>query len=207
MVVLILAIIAFILTRSNRTSYVKWIFDRVSADVPIFLDLFRDINHLKDYLILLQNEMGYLVTASYFIFFFLSVMFFFSIFSLSSQKSLSPALLSWYKCLGVEKRCSLKSTSIYYLLTSIVLILTTTLSVYSLNWEIIGRYVDPICPGLFLFGLISLFHMNNASEKQDIKSSCDTGGYIRLNFLLQLPRIDTEYNNNFLYNLSEKLSS
>jgi len=39
--------------------------------------------------------------------------------------------------------------------------------VYRLNWEIIGRYIDPIIPGLFLFGLIALYQIDENFNKRN----------------------------------------
>lgn len=163
-----LAIFGIVFTRSNGLAYFKWMYYRFESDGQIFLNLLKDADLLKNYLVMLQNEIGYLIIASYFIFFFISLVFFLQLFSSDSKKSLCPDLLSWFKSLDIKKRRSLASTSIYYFITSVALIFATTISVYELHWNIIGRYIDPIVPGLFIFGLIGLFHMHRASGKQGL---------------------------------------
>jgi len=164
---LFLAISGLVLSISHGHSYLKWMYDRTSSDSQIFLTLFTDFHHLKTYLALLQNEMGYMIVATYFIFSVLSLMFFLNVFLPPGRRCISPSFLNWYKSLRIEKKHSLKSTSIYFLLTSVVLILTTTMYVYRLNWEIIGRYIDPIIPGLFLFGLIALYQIDENFNKRN----------------------------------------
>lgn len=163
-----LAIVGLVFTRSNGLAYLKWMYDRIEFDGQNFFNLLRDVNLLKDYMVLLQNEIGYLVIASYFIFFFISLIFFFCVFSSACKKSLCPDLSSWFESLDNEKRSSLASTSVYYFLTSIALVFATTISVYELHSNLIGRYIDPIIPGLFIFGLIGLFHMRGISRKRDL---------------------------------------
>ena len=164
---LFLAISGLVLSISHGHSYLKWMYDRTSSDSQIFLTLFTDFRHLKTYLALLQNEMGYMIVVTYFIFSVLSLMFFLNVFLPLGRRCISPSFLNWYKSLRIEKKHSLKSTSIYFLLTSVVLILTTTMYVYRLNWEIIGRYIDPIIPGLFLFGLIALYQIDENFNKRN----------------------------------------
>lgn len=196
-----LAIVGLVFTRSNGLAYFKWMYDRVEYDGQIFLNLLRDADQLKNYLTLLQNEIGYLVIASYFIFFFISLIFFYQVFSTANRKSFCPDLLSWFKSVDDEKRSALVSTSVYYFLTSVALVFATTISVYELHSNIIGRYIDPIIPGLFIFGLIGLFHMHRTSGKRDLGIIIFSLIFF-LGYPVLTPNIITIYYTNFLKSLA-----
>lgn len=168
--IVLLGLFGLALTGSDRSSYFNWLIDRARADSQVFLSLFLDINHLKSYLVLLQNEIGYLIIASYFIFTYLAIRLFSGLFLASVKQIGASSISSWFDSLGREKMQALRSVSIYYLLTSAILVFTTTLSVYQLQQELIGRYIDPIIPGLFLFGFIGLYHMHEAPQKRDSRA-------------------------------------
>jgi len=181
------ALIGLALTGSDRFSYFDWLFGRTKEDCQVFLNLLSDTDLLKNYLVLLQNEIGYLIVASYFIFSFITVKFFYEIFIASGrQGSLTPSP-SRLTSQGRERRQALKSASIYFLISSIILILTTTLSVHQEQREIIGRYVDPIIPGLFLFGLIGVYHMHEASEKPNYMATIILASIFSIIFFFNFP--------------------
>jgi hypothetical protein len=167
-VAIFLAISGAILSRSNGQYYINWIYDRINTDGQTFLTIFADVNQLRVFLALLQNEIGYIILTTYFIFLFLSIIFFLNIFLPVNRSGFSQVIRGWYQSLSVEKRYSLKATSVYYLLNSAFLVFATTMSTYHMNWEIIGRYIDPIIPGFFLIGFIVLYQIHEALDKKDI---------------------------------------
>jgi len=172
-----LALFGLVLTGSDRIAYFNWFYDRAKADGQMFLNLFGNVNSLKDYLVLLQNEIGYLIMASYFIFFCLVVKSFSELFFASG----------WFTSLGKERMQALKSVGIYYLLSSVILILTTTMSVYNEGRELVGRYIDPIIPGLFLFGLVGIYQMHKASEKPNYKTAIILASIFSIIFFFNFP--------------------
>ena len=172
-----LALFGLVLTGSDRIHYINWFNYRANEYGQMFLNLFGDVNSLKDYLVLLQNEIGYLIVASYFIFFYLAVKFFSALFFASG----------WFTSLVKERRQALKSVGIYYLLSSVILILTTTMSVYNEEREIVGRYIDPIIPGLFLFGLVGVYQMHEASEKPNYKTAIILASIFSIIFFFNFP--------------------
>lgn len=203
LILLVSSLVAFglVLNRSNGLAYFKWMFDRAKIDGQTFFNLLKDAGLLKNYLILLQNEIGYLIIASYFIFFFVSLVFFYHVLSSASKYRLCPDFLSWFKSLDNEKKRSLASTSVYYLLTSVALVFATTISVYRQHWEIIGRYIDPIIPGFFIFGLIGLFQICRVSVKQGWGIIIFSLIFF-LGYPLLTPNIITIYYINFLKSLA-----
>lgn len=182
-----LALFGLVLAGSDRISYFNWFYDRIKADGQMFLNLFGDVNSLKDYLVLLQNEIGYLIVASYFIFFYLAVKFFSDLFFASDRQSSHPSISGWFTSLVKERRQALKSVGIYYLLSSVILILTTTMSVYQEEREMVGRYIDPIIPGLFLFGLVGVYQMHKASEKPNYKKAILLASIFSIIFFFNFP--------------------
>jgi hypothetical protein len=202
----LLALFGLALTGSDRISYFYWFYNRVNVDGQIFLNLFKDGNLMKEFLVLLRNEVGYLIIASYFIFSYIFIVFFSKLFFASFWQNISPHISTFFNSLGRRKGLALKTVAIYYLLASAILILTTTMAVYRFQQEIIGRYIDPIIPGLFLFGFVGLYHMHNASEKQDLRVVAILTIIFALIFFnsypILTPNIVTIYYINFLKSLA-----
>jgi len=187
-----LALFGLILTGSKRISYFDWLYNRAKIDGQIFLEIFNNINHLKDYLVLLQNEIAYLMIASYFIFFYITIMFFLSIYFISVRQSKYASISGSLNYLSREKRHALKSVGIYYLSASAILVLTTTMSAYKLEQEIYGRYIDPLIPGLFLFGLIGLYQTYKFSEKPNFRIITTVGIIFSIIFFYNFPALKAE---------------
>jgi hypothetical protein len=187
-----LALFGLVLTGSERISYFNWLYDRVKIDSQFFLEIFNNINHLNDYLVLLQNEIAYLMIASYFIFFYIVIMFFLAVFSKSVRQSKYASISSWLNSLDREKRQALKSVGIYYLSACAILILATTMSAYKLEQEIYGRYIDPIVPGLFLFGLIGLYQTYKVPEKLNFWIITTIGIIFSIIFFYNFPILKAE---------------
>ena len=181
-----MGILGLLLTGTNN-AYFKWFYNRIVSDGQIILNIFSDADHLMHYIALLQNEVGYLIVASYFIFFFISIILFHQMFVGSNREILHPSLLKWYTSIEIEKRRSLKSVSVYFLLSSTILILATTVTTYKLGWEIIGRYIDPIIPGIYLFGLIGLYQINEDSRKPNFRLSALLAAIFTLIFFFRFP--------------------
>ena len=182
-----LALFGLVLIGSDQFYYIKWFHNYANAYGQMFLNLFGDVNSLKDYLVLLQNEIGYLIVASYFIFSYLFIKFFSDLFFASGRQSSHLSNSGWFTSLGKERRHALKSVGIYYLLSSVFLILTTTMSVYHEERELVGRYIDPIIPGLFLFGLVGVYQMHKASEKPNYKTAIILASIFSIIFFFNFP--------------------
>ncbi|MFZ3147622.1 MAG: glycosyltransferase family 39 protein [Methanothrix sp.] len=187
-----LALFALVLTGLERISYFYWLYDRAKIDSQFFLEIFNNMTHLKDYLVLLQNEIAYLMIASYFIFFYIFIMFFLEVFSISVRQSKYASISSWLNSLGGEKRHALRSVGIYYLSTWAILVLTTTMSAYKLDQEIYGRYIDPIVPSLFLFGLIGIYQTHKVSKKPNFRIITSIGIISSIIFFYNFPALKAE---------------
>ncbi len=178
--------LGLVLTGTNNV-YFKWFRYRIVSDGQIILNIFDDADHLMHFMALLQNEIGYLIIASYFIFFFLAISFFHHMFFASTHEILHSSLLKWYNSMEIENRRSLKSVSVYFLISSAIIIPATTAITYRENWEIIGRYIDPIVPGICLFGLIGLYHIYENQRTPNFRLSALLAVIFSLIFFFRFP--------------------
>ncbi len=197
-IVLFLAVFAIILTRTNRYNYLMWMYSRVNEDVQVYFALLTNADSLKAYLALMQNEIGYMIIATYFIFIILSLIFFWLLFLPSNRICISPSLSGWCRSLSAEKRRSLQSAIIYFLLICAALIPSTTMYVFRLsheiaygneNWVIISRYIDPVIPGLFLFGLMALYGIRETLDKRSLALIVASAAIFSVVFFMRFPAL------------------
>ncbi|HQB07550.1 MAG: glycosyltransferase family 39 protein [Methanothrix sp.] len=173
--ILFLVISAIILNRMDGYHYLVWMYSHANTDMQIYSALFSNADNLKAYLVLLQNEIGYIIITTYFIFIVLSSIFFLHLFLPTNKICISSSLAEWFRTMSAQRKISLKSTSIYFLLIFIVLVPSTTTYVYRMNqefpegnWVLISRYIDPIIPAFFLFGLMALYKIRETPEKRSL---------------------------------------
>lgn len=167
--------------------YFKWFHNRIVSDGQIILNIFGDADNLMHFMALMQNEIGYIIIASYFIFFFLAILLFCQMFFASTRGILHSSLLKWYNSMEIKNRRSLKSVSVYFLVSSAIIIPATTVTTYRENWEIIGRYIDPIVPGICLFGLIGLYQIYEYQRKPNFRLSALLAAIFSLIFFFRFP--------------------
>jgi len=167
--------------------YFKWFHNRIVSDGQIILNIFGDADNLMHFMALMQNEIGYIIIASYFIFFFLAILLFCQMFFASTRGILHSPLLKWYNSMEIKNRRSLKSVSVYFLISSAIIIPATTVTTYRENWEIIGRYIDPIVPGICLFGLIGLYQIYENKRRPNFRLSALLAAIFSLIFFFRFP--------------------
>jgi len=167
--------------------YFKWFHNRIVSDGQIILNIFGDADNLMHFMALMQNEIGYIIIASYFIFFFLAIILFCQMFFASTRGILHSPLLKWYNSMEIKNRRSLKSVSVYFLISSAIIIPATTVTTYRENWEIIGRYIDPIVPGICLFGLIGLYQIYENKRRPNFRLSALLAAIFSLIFFFRFP--------------------
>jgi hypothetical protein len=197
-----LLLFAVALAGSDLSSYLNWFWLRAGGDLQIFLDLFGDFSQLRDYLIMLRNEVGYLILASYFILLFILICFFYDLFFKFNKKS-GCLQNSWFNFPSQRSMTSLKSVGIYYIASSFILLFATTLSAYWLQ-RVMGRYLNPLIPGLFLFGLIGLYRFREVSAKPNFKLITISAIVFTLIFFFRYQETDLEaiYYLNFMEGLA-----
>lgn len=167
--------------------YFKWFHNRIVSDGQIILNIFGDADNLMHFMALMQNEIGYIIIASYFIFFFLAILLFCQMFFASTRGILHSPLFKWYNSMEIKNRRSLKSVSVYFLVSSAIIIPATTVTTYRENWEIIGRYIDPIVPGICLFGLIGLYQIYENKRRPNFRLSALLAAIFSLIFFFRFP--------------------
>ena len=186
-----LASIGLIIAGSGHNSYLGWLRDRITTDSQIFLDLFTNINNLMEYVILLQKEIAYLMLGSYFIFFYITIILLLVMYLRRVRAGECTIISCRPNSLGKED-LAIESVGIYLLATSATLLLLTAMSAYKSEQEVYGRYIDPIIPGLFIFGLIGLYHMYQASEKPKIWMLAIVGIALSIIFFYNFPILKAE---------------
>lgn len=186
-----LATISLIIAGSGHNSYLGWLHDRIATDGQLFLGLFTDINNLMDYVILLQKEIAYLMLGSYFIFFYITIILLLAMY-LGRVRAAECTIISCRPSSLGKGDLAIESVGIYLLATSVTLLLLTAMSAYKSEQEVYGRYIDPIIPGLFIFGLIGLYHMYQASEKPKIGMPAIVGIALSIIFFYNFPILKAE---------------
>lgn len=161
--------IGFFLIGSEHNSYLYWLHDRIKTDGQIFLELFTDTNYLQNYLSMLHKEIAYLMIGSYFVFFYIAIIFLFDIYSAKAKECGYARISSRLNSLSRGGLLAFKSGGVYFLSASVILLLLTTMSIYKFEQEVYGRYIDPLIPGLFIFGLVGLHQMYEVREKSNFR--------------------------------------
>jgi hypothetical protein len=122
-----------------------------------------NIQSFMRFLSLIIHEVEFLILTSYFILFVLALYSLYIILSGLDGSSQGK---------DNQKMMSMKSGIIYFLVSSIILVLITVAHMYLANdryYSIFGRYIDPIVPIIIIFGLIGLYiALHKNSEKKDI---------------------------------------
>ena len=191
LIILSIASISLIIAGSGHNPYLGWLHDRITTDSQLFLDVFTDIDNLVDYLILLQKEIAYLMLGSYFIFFYIAIILLLAMYLRRVRAGECTIISCRPSSLGKED-LAIESAGIYLLATSAILLLLTAMSAYKSEQEVYGRYIDPIVPGLFIFGLIGLYHMYQASEKPKIRMLAIIGIALSIIFFYNFPILKAE---------------
>ena len=136
-----------------------------------FVNIFTNISSLNDFLLLLLHELEYLIISSYFVIFLIATIFI--IFVLNIARGFSLNVIDYENLTELRRNKALKSSVIYFLFTSIALVIAVVVFMYQMmqklpdgysllylcnrdDFQLMGRYIDPLVPAIFLFGLIGL---------------------------------------------------
>lgn len=147
------------------------------------LDIFNNWDNFAIFISVIINDISYLVICSYFILAFLLVYY---------------IALLYNKKAG--KNIPLSTVAVYIIVSTIFLLLSVIALRFSGGWgfDILGRYIDPILPTIFLFGIITLSKLN------DIKFSKYTGYFAIIYMVTVLITLFIlEYNNVIISGLEQ----
>jgi hypothetical protein len=156
----------------------------------VLMDSFSKTETLELFVRLLLNEVGYIVISAYIIFFIMCVLFI----SDSIFKLRLVGLSEYLTKFGSKNVIALNSSIVYFISFSAGLLLITVAHMkrYICNPDnfILGRYIDPIIPVVFLFGLIGIAFLQMKSSDVGTKWKYKTltfSSILFLPFLYYLP--------------------
>lgn len=147
------------------------------SNFSLFSEIYPILTHMdffKNFVLSYFHGLEFLILSSYFIIFFIALILILDSFA-DPKLDFSPFGISW-NSIAIERRIAFKSCSIYFLVSSSVLVAITSLTMYmfpllgdsNIEWEtakwfqVYGRYIDPLVPAIFLFGIIGsdMFYNN-----------------------------------------------
>jgi len=132
----------------------------IDGFVDILVDTFSSLSLFKDFSTLMLHEIEYLIFSAYVIIFIISI--FFIVTCLFRLKVLG--INDWLQQFSQGKVLALRSVILYCMTFSAGLLLISV--IFMQQWgvpSIYGRYIDPVVPAIFIFGIIgigSLFTKN-----------------------------------------------
>lgn len=164
---------------------------------------FSNIQSFMRFLSLIIHEVEFLILTSYFILFVLALYSLYIILSGIEGSSQGK---------DNQKMMSMKSGIIYFLVSSIILVLITVAHMYLANdlyYSIFGRYIDPIVPVITIFGLIGLYiAIYKNTEKKDILLFLITSiSALIILFAIDFPSTYYKYQNMFSIFYIQKVST
>jgi len=147
--------------------------------------IFFNINSLKEFVFLLLHELEYLIISSYFV--ILLVMAILLFFVLIITRGISLNIIDYSDLAELRRDKALKSSIIYFLFSSIALVIAVVVSMYQMiqslpegysylylcnrdDFQLMGRYIDPLVPAIFLFGFIGLFRVSWQETESKFKA-------------------------------------
>ena len=166
------------------SEYIRYQSSRLEFYSNNFVDIFFNIASLKEFLILFLHELEYLMISSYFVVFLAAGIFFIFVFNITRGVSLKALDYSNLAELRGDK--ALKSSIIYFIFSGIALIIAVVSEMYNIlgilsegysyqfmysrdDFQLIGRYIVPLVPAIFLFGLIGLYMLQGQKNPNRFK--------------------------------------
>jgi hypothetical protein len=150
-----------------------------------FADIFINISSLREFLLLLLHELEYLMITSYFAVFLIATIFIFYVLNIFRGFSLN--IIDYENLAELKRDKALKSSIIYFLLSGMALVIAVVLFMYQMmqslpegysflylcnrdDFQLMGRYIDPLVPAIFLFGLIGLSRISGQRIERRFKA-------------------------------------
>jgi len=176
--ILIISIAAPILIISIAAPMVLWIYYKstflaqsniIGYNTELYyttlLGIFCDADSFEEFVSLFLHEMEVLILSSYFVVFYLACLLI-----LNTSKIFKSQLLherNLQNCQGINTTIGLTSLVIYVVVSSFIIILITVVHMHialangNQYYLVFGRYIDPIVPFIFLFGIIGYYLIYN----------------------------------------------
>jgi hypothetical protein len=166
-------------------SYIRNELYELGAYSNDLVNIFININSLNDFLFLLLHELEYLMISSYFVVFLIATIFL--IFVLNIARGFSLNVIDYENLTELRRNKALKSSIIYFLFSGIALLIAVVVFMYQMmqklpdgysllylcnrdDFQLMGRYIDPLVPAIFLFGLIGLNRISGQKIENRLKA-------------------------------------
>lgn len=159
----------------NIIQYFAYQLERFWSYLDYIFNIFLDLKSLQELLIWLLHELEYLMISSYFVVFLAAGAFCIAIFNIFRSHAANAINQEGFAKLRNDK--ALKSVIIYFIVSGISLVMAVVIFMhqmisglpegysdqllhYSDDFQLVGRYIDPLVPAIFLFGLMGLHNLD-----------------------------------------------
>ncbi len=182
----IVSLISYITVSSNPTIWgyigrVQYMFEVYSNDLT---NIIFNISSLNEFLILLLHELEYLMISSYFVVFLGAAILL--AFVLNITRGFSLNVIDYENSTDMRDDRALRFSLIYFLFSGIAMVIAVVVFMYQMirdlpdgysllllcnrdDFLIMGRYIDPLVPAIFLFGLIGLNRISGQKKESRFK--------------------------------------
>jgi hypothetical protein len=169
----ILFLLTYVITINNSPiwgyiQHEKYLFEIYFNDLA---DILFNIDHLNEFLILFLHELEYLMVSSYFVIFLGAAILLALVLNITRGFSLN--VIDYGNLAELKGDRALRFSLIYFLFSSIAMVIAVVVFMYHMirdlpdgysliylcsrdDFLIMGRYIDPLVPAIFLFGFIGL---------------------------------------------------
>jgi hypothetical protein len=150
----------------------------------IFVNMLGNISSQNKFLSLLLHELEYLMISSYFVIFIIAALLLLYLFNITKGYSLH--IIDYENLVELKKDKALKSSIIYFLFSGISLVIAVVLFMHQMmqnlpegysflylcnrdDFQLMGRYIEPLVPAIFLYGLIALNRISGQKKEKRSK--------------------------------------
>ncbi|MHB8117575.1 MAG: ArnT family glycosyltransferase [Methanothrix sp.] len=187
--VFFLLIVSLIIYKTISNNQIFWVYIR--HELYMFevysnsiINIFFDISDLNEILFLLLHELEYLMISTYFVIFLIATILL--VFVLNITWGFSLNVIDYENLTELRGDRALRSSLIYFLFSSIAMVIAVVVSMYKMmerlpdgysllylcnrdDFQLVGRYIDPLVPAIFLFGLIGLNRISGQKIENRLK--------------------------------------
>lgn len=180
-----LLIYKIVVANTTISAYGKYELNLLVSYLNNLADIFFNINNIKLFSALFLHEIEYLMISSYFITSIVAIIILIYIFNITRNISLD--ILNYEKLDELKSDKAFKSTIIYFVFTAVALVAAVVIFMYQIietlpegysylywcnrdDFYLVGRYIDPLVPAIFLFGLIGIDRIQGQNNENRINT-------------------------------------
>ena len=159
----------------NIIEYFTYQLERFGSYLDYFFNISLNLKTLQEFSIWLLHELEYLMISSYFVVFLAAGVFCIAIFNTIKSHTANAINQECFAKMRSDR--ALKSVIIYFIVSGISLVMAVVIFMhqmisglpegyssqllhYSEDFQLVGRYIDPLVPAIFLFGLMDLHSLD-----------------------------------------------